>query len=249
MLLIGEAQAVAEAICILGHLDRQRCQSQDGIGDEVERGFERSEAVEEGRPGRGGKHERDQPVAQHGAHQLRPAQSDEQAQHLLAHPLGRQQAKSSALGNAGGKALGVGRTLAIVGGQAEEAQDAQVVLADARRRIADEAHAALGEIGIGAERVEHLAVGAAIERVDRKVAPARIGGPIIREGHRGVAAVGLDVLAQRRDLIGDMVGDDRDRAVGHAGRDGGEARRLRRRHHLVRPGRRRYVDIGDGPAQ
>ena len=116
-------------------------------------------------------------------------------------------------------------------------------------RIADEAHAALGEIGIGAERVEHLAVGAAVERIDREVAPARIGRPVVGEGDGGVAAVGLDVLAQRRDLVGDMIGDDRDRAVGDAGRHGGEARRLRRRHHLVRPRRGGDVDIGDGPAQ
>ena len=61
------------------------------------------------------------------------------------------------------------------------------------RRIADEAHAPRLEIGGAAERVEHLAVGAAIERIDREVAPARIGRPVVGEGDGGVAAVRLDV--------------------------------------------------------
>ena len=76
-----------------------------------------------------------------------PRGADQQAQQLLAHPLGRQARKPFALGNAGGKALGVGRALAILGRQPEEAQDAQVVLADALPRLADEAHAARREVG------------------------------------------------------------------------------------------------------
>ena len=58
------------------------------------------------------------------------------------------------------------------------------------------------EIGVAAERIEHLAVGAAIERVDGEVAPARVGRPVVGEGHRGMPAVRLDVLAQRRHLVG-----------------------------------------------
>ena len=91
--------------------------------------------------------------------------------------------------------------------------------------VADEAHAPLGEIGIGAERVEHLAVGAAIERVDREVAPARVGRPVVGEGNRRMTAVRLHVLAQRRDLVGGMIGDNRHRAMGNAGWHGAEARR------------------------
>ena len=41
-------------------------------------------------------------------------------------------------------------------------------------------------------------VGAERQRVDGEVAPARVGGEIAAERHLGVAAVGLDVLAQRR---------------------------------------------------
>ena len=94
-----------------------------------------------------------------------------------------------------------------VGGEAEEAQDAQVVLADALGGIADEAHAPRREIGVAAERIEHLAVGVAVERVDGEVAPAGVGRPVVGEGDGGVAAVRLDVLAQRRHLVGATAGD------------------------------------------
>ena len=47
---------------------------------------------------------------------------------------------------------------------------------------------------VAAERIEHLAVGAAIEGVDGEVAPARIGRPVVGEGHGGVPAEGLHVL-------------------------------------------------------
>ena len=118
------------------------------------------------RPRRNGKHIGGKPVAQHGGDQLRPASRRQQAQQLLAHALSRQDRQALALGHAGAEAVRVGRALPVLGREPEEAQDAQVVLADARAGIADEAHAPRGEIGIAFERVEHLAVGAAIERVD-----------------------------------------------------------------------------------
>ena len=52
----------------------------------------------------------------------------------------------------------VGRALAVGGVEAEEAQDAQIVLGDARRRIADEAHAPRREIGKPADIVVDGAV-------------------------------------------------------------------------------------------
>ena len=94
------------------------------------------------------------------------------------------------------------------------------------------------EIGIAAERVEHLAVGAAVERVDREVAPARVGRPVVGEGHGGVAAVRLHVLAQRGDLVGHVLGDDRDGAVRDAGRHGLEAGGFGGGDHLLGPRRR-----------
>ena len=79
--------------------------------------------------------------------ELRPARRRQQAQHLLAHALRRQPRQPFALGDAGGEAVRVGRAFAVFGGEPEEAQDAQVVLADALAGLADEAHAARLEIG------------------------------------------------------------------------------------------------------
>jgi hypothetical protein len=64
-----------------------------------------------------------------------------------------------------------------------------------------------------------------------------------------MAAVRLHVLAQRRDLVRQVIGDDRHRAVGNAGRHGREACGLRRGNDLVGPRRRRNVDVDDGVAQ
>ena len=63
------------------------------------------------------------------------------------YPLDR---KPSQAGDAGAKGVqggGIGRHPAIAGVEAEEAQDAQVVLGDAGRRVADEAHAAGAQVG------------------------------------------------------------------------------------------------------
>ncbi len=54
--------------------------------------------------------------------------------------------------------FGVGSPVAVPGEEAEEAQDAQIILADARLRIADEAHAPGFQIVQSAERIEELAV-------------------------------------------------------------------------------------------
>ena len=82
-----------------------------------------------------------------------------------------------------------------MGEEAEEAQDAEIVLGDALRRRADEAYPAGGEIGAAAEVVEQPPRAIAAHRVDREVAPRRIGLEVVGERDLGVAAVGRDVLA------------------------------------------------------
>ena len=84
--------------------------------------------------------------------------------------------------------------------EAEQAQDAQIVFADARRGIADEAHAAGLQIVDAADGVEDLAVGGRVERVHGEVAALRVFRPVGGEGDDGAAAVGRDVAAQGRDL-------------------------------------------------
>ena len=111
------------------------------------------------------------------------------------------------------------RGVAVLGDEAEEAQDAQEVLADALARVADEAHALRLEVAVAAERIVHRAVGVAIERVHGEVAPHGVLAPVGGERHPGMAAERLDVAAQRRHLERDFVGDDGDRAVLDAGRN------------------------------
>ena len=70
------------------------------------------------------------------------------------------------------KPRGIGMIAGAIGGvKAEEAQDAQIVFRDALARIADEAHAARGEIGEPADIVVDRAVARRRQRVDGEVAP------------------------------------------------------------------------------
>ena len=166
----------------------------------------------------------------------------------MAHPLWRELRQAGALAHAGGQALRVGRALAVLGGEAQEAQDAQVVLADALLRIADEAHATGREIRVAAERIEQRAVGAAVEGVDGEVAPACIGLPVVGEGDGGVTAEGLHVRAQGGDLVRASARHDRDRSVRDPGRHRLEAGGFCCADHVLGPGRRGDIDLGDGLA-
>ena len=73
----------------------------------------------------------------------------EELGHLGADPLAREPVEAVLRRGAGGEAVGVeaARRVAVPGVEAEEAQDAQIVLGDPRRRVADEAHAARAEVG------------------------------------------------------------------------------------------------------
>ncbi len=85
---------------------------------------------------------------------------DQELHQLHADALARQMVETGAAGDAGGKAVRIGRALPVRRVKAEEAQDAQIVLGDALPRIADEAHAARAQIGEPADIVMHRAVGA-----------------------------------------------------------------------------------------
>ena len=91
--------------------------------------------------------------------------------------------RSLARSSAGGERGGVGLAFAEAGVEAEEAQDAKVVLGDALQRFADEADAARRDIIEAAEIIENLAAGGVgIERVDGEVAARGIFAPIVGEG-------------------------------------------------------------------
>ena len=140
------------------------------------------------------------PASCHDRYDLDGARRFEQAQHLGADALARKLRKAGAKRERGRKSLRIRFALRIRRREAEEAQDAQVVLADALVRVADEAHPPGVEICIAAERIVDGPLAVAVERVDGEVAPARVLGPVVREGHGGMPAEGLDVAPERRDL-------------------------------------------------
>ena len=192
---------------------------------------------------------RDEPRLLHRPRGLDRAGRSEQQEQLRADALARKLRQPRLLRDRGVEPFGVGRGCRIVAGEeAEEAEDAQIVLADALPCIADEAHAPSGEVRVSAERILHRAVGSAVERVHREVAPTGVLAPVVGEGHARVAAEGLDVAAQRRHLDRHMLGDDRHGAMLDARRNGVEAGSRGKPHHVGRQRRRRHVDVLDRQA-
>ena len=98
------------------------------------------------------------PASQIAASDFGGARRDEQLHQLGAHPLARQDRQTLALGDRGVEARRVEPAVAVAGGEAEEAQDAQIVLADALARIADETDATVGEVGEPADVIVHRPV-------------------------------------------------------------------------------------------
>jgi hypothetical protein len=140
---------------------------------------------------------------------------------------------------------GIGRAVAVASVKAEEPQDAQIVFDNPLPRIADETHAARGNVGKPADIVVNLAVGRHRQRVDGKIAPLGVRFPVAAEHHLGLAAEGFDVLAQRCHLERPAVDDGRHRAMLDAGRFCLETRRFDTAHHLWRHRRGRDVDLAD----
>ena len=137
----------------------------------------------------------------------------QQPQHFLLHALAGKLCETGLLRRRRAQRFGVDLALAVPGVEAEQAQDAQIILADARRGVADEAHASGLEIGDAADRVENLAVGVGIERVHREVAALRVFLPVRGEGDDGAAAIGRHIAAQRRHFERLAAGDRGHRAV------------------------------------
>ena len=153
--------------------------------------------------------------------------------------------QSRAPADAGKISGAIGLAGAVGGMHAEEAQDAQIILGDALAGIADEAHASGCDIGQPADMVVHEALGIDGKPVDGEVAPFRVANPVAAERDLGLAAKGLGVLAQGRDLERLRIDHQRDGAVVDAGRHAFDAGRLGAADDFVRHRRGRDVDIAD----
>ena len=115
--------------------------------------------------------------------------------------------------------------------------------------IADEAHAPGFDIGKPADVVMHDAVGIDGKPVDGEVAPFRIANPVAAERDLGLAAEGLGILAQGRDLERLRIDDQRHGAVVDAGRHAFDAGGLGAADDLVGQRRGRDVDVADRNVQ
>ncbi len=176
-------------------------------------------------------------IGHHPQHRRRVG-GGEQLEQLLADALAGQLGQMRGEARGGAQAVRIGRALAVVRVEAEEAQQAQVILLDAPRRLADEAHPPRLEVPPAVEGVVDRAVGVAEHGVHGEVAPRGVGRPVVGEGHAGAPAVGLHILAQRGDLEGVMVAHRRDRAVVQPRRNGLQPGPSQQRHHrLGRVGR------------
>ena len=129
------------------------------------------------------------------------------------------------------------------GVEAKEAQDPQIVLANPRRGVADEADAPRLNVRKAVRVIVNLSIGRERQRVDGEVAPLRVLLEIAAKAHLGEAAVSLDVLAQRRHFKGRSRDDDRHRAMFDAGGHAFQAGVARGRKDGVGQSGRGEVDL------
>ena len=162
---------------------------------------------------------------------------------LHAHALARQPLQSVARHDHRMQSRRIGMAFTVGGVEAEEPQDAQIVLGDARGGIADEAHAAVAEVGEPADVVVHDAVRRHRQRIDGEVAPFRIGLPVAAEAHRRLAPERLHVLAQRGHLERVALDHHRHGTVRDSCRDRLEPGGLDAARHLGRRRRGGDVDV------
>ena len=128
---------------------------------------------------------------------------------------------------------------------AEEPEDTQIVLGNATVGVADEAHASCRDIRQPADMVMHDASGVDRQPVDREIAPFGVARPVATECNLSLAAVGLDVLAQGRDLERPGFDHQRHGTMLDTGRYALDAGGLGAADHLGRQRRGRDIDVAD----
>ena len=113
---------------------------------------------------------------------------DEDFQNLVPDALPRQDRKPARSAPEAASPSASGSPSRVFRVEAEEPQDPQVILANARPRVADEADAAGGEIGDAVGIIVKLPVETEREGIDGEIAAPGIGGEIAPEMHDRPAA-------------------------------------------------------------
>ena len=121
-----------------------------------------------------------------------------------------------------------------------------MVFGNALQRFPNEAHVPLGKVVQTSEIIEHL-TGSRVGRqcIDREVAARGILFPVGRERHRRAPAVGGQVAAQRRHLIGMAVAHGSHGAVIYPRRYRLDPRFLETLHNLFWLQACREIDVAD----
>ena len=122
-------------------------------GANAERVLEADEALKRGDVADAGEHDPEDAGVLHDGERLGRARRHDQPAHLLADALGRQVAQPLARADRRREPLAVDVAGAVLGVEAEEAEDAQPVLGDPPVGLADEADATGEQVRIAAERI------------------------------------------------------------------------------------------------
>ena len=183
-----------------------------------------------------GQHRREDAAAEHRAYGKTRIVQPQQLKQFVGYAFARQAFQAACRRLARGIGFPVHFAAAEPREETKIAQDAQMILGNALRGIANETQTLCLQIGQTAEIVRNLArLRIRIERIDREIAPRRIFPPVVRKGHSGAAAVGGHVAPQGRDFERAPIGDGGDRAVINAGGHRFKPRRLEPLHHLFGP--------------
>ncbi|CEG08948.1 hypothetical protein BN961_02368 [Afipia felis] len=197
---VGEAQPHRQPLGVFRRCHRQRAEAADSVGGEAEHPLRldhvRERAMITDARGDAAK----QATIFHFDQRVGGALRHHELEHFHPQPLRRQRSEPVARSDAGLHRGAVRLALPVSRVDAEEAQDAQEILADAARGVADEPHAARFDVGETADMIMHDAIGGQRQAVDGEIAPLGIPHPVAAERDLGLAAEGLDILAQRRDF-------------------------------------------------
>ena len=128
---VGKPKPRRDALGVLGDGDRKRGEPAHGVWRQPQRAFDRDHRRERAGIGNAAEDRQQQAGIRHGLYRNRGAFRDQQLQHFHAHAFGGKARKSRAAVDAGEISGSVGLTRPVGGMDAEEAQDAQIILGDA----------------------------------------------------------------------------------------------------------------------
>ena len=138
--------------------------------------------------------------------------------------------------------------LAVPGMKSKVPKNAKMVFSDAIEGSADKPNPAGSKIVESTHIVVDHSLQGCRQRIDREIPSSGVPGPVPCEGDSGAPPVGLDILAQGRDLELPLVRYGDDGAVREPGRDETYAGSFQKRGDLQRWQVRGKVNIGIGPA-